>query len=363
MSDQATQTLVQTASAAQTTTQASEQAPPVNPVEIIQQLAREKIAGTDVGEIRRLEGLLAAVPAETSPAEELPPEEHVEQQQQPVKVESAAVETVPGVEPEGDLSKRYKFDDPKDQEIATLARALKVSIPRAVEILALAEPKAAIQEQAAAPAPDPTIVQIESDLQKVDEQITTIEDEDPMDPRLRVLRRSQAALLGDLSAQKTKAVLKAEIAADLSTQEVAKQQKAFNDACAAAERAAEVKYPELKDPRSAMSAVRKGLLEQMKDPKHPNHEKLWLSDVPGFLAEESAKLLGKAPSAVTQVTQQQQQQDETVRPVAGSRTSAAPAPEPTADELIAAARSRVAKALEGSGSSRRSDSEGDVMIL
>lgn len=366
MSEQATPAQVQTAPVEQTTNQAPvEQTQLPSEAEVIRQLGQERIAGSDPREIKRLEGLLSTLA--TSSTDRVPPEEPKVEQQQQQHVEAAPVEQQrteekpPGEKPAEELSERWRFKNPEDRKIAALAHELEIPLAEAAKLYESTKPKPVVVQQEQ-PKPDPTIVKIEADIETVAAQIKAIRDDDPLDSRLDELVERRTSLKVDLSALKTKATMLAELDAKAASQDIAKQQKAFNDACAVSEQARALKYPELKDPNSAMSLAVKGLTEQMKDPNHPNHKKMWESDVPLFIADDIAAKLGKVPATVN-APQQQQQREEVVRPVAGSRTSAVASTEPTADEIVAAKYSQLEKALAGGSSGKNFDSADGVMIL
>lgn len=374
MSETALPAQVQTASAEQTTTQAAAESNQAPSAQDVVQLTLDAASGS-VAAIERLESLRNP-PAQTADASNATAA--VEQQQvekakstaAPVETQAAATtETTPGEKPAEELSERWRFKNPSDRAIAALAKEMDISIPEAVAIIQKgtakpAEAQALVEEA----KPDPNIVALEAESERINAEIEVIAEADPMDPRLRGLAKAQSDNSSALAAKKQAAITRAEILAENAEKDAKSQQAALNAAWAKSEQERLKDYPDLKDPDSAMSTVVAGLIKKI-GPQHPDFESLCGPDAPMFLAKKAAKILGKAPAtqtsqaaAQTQSTSQQSS-EEIVRPVAGSRTSVAPAQEPTADEQIAAAHARVANTLSGKPANSRFDAEDGFVIL
>lgn len=130
-------------------------------------------------------------------------------------------------------------------------------------------------------------------------------------------------------------------------------------------------YPSMKDKTSTQWLVAKGIGEQMRDPAHPDHAKLFEPDAPLFIARKAAEKLGIKPAGQTatvatpqpQAATQVQPQKAKPGPARGSNQSAPPTPQKTEEQILAESKERLEAVLEGRAVKAPSRMAGGVLFL
>lgn len=313
-----------------------------------------QIAG-DRAEVARLEALAAKpAPVETKTVEETPKPEEVAAK---VEADEAAKEEAEEAEEleaqqsgETPTKKgfRTRFSDPEDVAIATLARTQKIPLAEAARIRGEITGKAKEQEavQTEIPQADPTITALEVEVAGIEQEYRNTYKADAMDENLPEIQIKLSRANAKLEAVRSEAKALGKML------EISKHEKTVSSQAEFDRRVEEFKaetakdFPDMKDKESPQAMLAEAYARQMQDPKHPDHAKLFEPNVVRFLAEKAAAKLKLEPA--TAPTPVPKPAEKTVaRPAAGSKGSAPPAPQATAQQIVETLRSETVKAIAG----------------
>lgn len=276
---------------------------------------------------------------------------------EPVAEPAAEIETEtetepePGVTPvpEKDLRVRLKRD--RDKAIAMLSKAENIPIEIATARYVAVNPLPGVTKvepvAAQAPVVDTTITDLETEVAGLETALDEAgASEGLFTPEVAALTKRLTKASAKLESKRESAVILAHQQQAIVQQSEAqiKQQWATLETQAVAE------LPDLANPNSPLSLMRAGLGNAMKDPSHPDHAELFKPSAPTFLARKAAEILKIVPRG-TNVPQPPAKPavaaKEVVRPAPGSRTTAIPAGEPTAQDIIAAENAKTDAMLNG----------------
>lgn len=298
----------------------------------------------------------AKEPPAPAPAEEETPV-------QPIAAEAAEIEdqeTESGETPTQEKTPdRFRFKDDADRAVAMLAKAKKISLVEAAKLYAAERPQEVVKEPVAAPAQqDTTITDMEAEVAAIEAKMDEAgADEGLFTPQIAKLTQQLSKANAKLEATRQSAKTLADVKTISAAERVQQSEAQLKQAWKTQEAEAVKLFPDMANPNSALAVIARGLAAQMQDPEHslnaghPLKSRLSEADAPRFLAEEAAKLLKIVPQvakpAAPTPAKTTAPTKEVARPAPGSRTTAPPAAEKTAQDILAEAEAETVRMISG----------------
>lgn len=211
-----------------------------------------------------------------------------------------------------------------------------------------------------APETPPHIVTLESKLADVRAKLKEEKKEGALGtPEIDALEDERSVLIAQLAVARNAIETAGVIKGELTEAEFQRTRQTVLNAAVNA-------YPSMKDKTSTQWLVAKGIGEQMRDPDHPDHARLFESNAPMFIATKAAEKLGIKPAGTppAPVTQQTPAPKAAKPgPARGSSQSAPPQPQKTVEQRIAESEVNLLAALEGRPVKAPSRTAGGALFL
>lgn len=345
-----------------------ETSPPASQMEIATQLTMARVAHDHV-EAARLEGLLTETKAtEVQAKETAAVDETAKAEADKAAADAKAAELEQQADESGDLPtpkqpNRFRFSEPEDQAIALIAKSKKIPLAQAAKIYEGQQPAKVEQAevQTDTQIADPTITALEAEVAEVERQMDEAgASEGLFTPEISKLTQALSRANSKLEASRQAAKTIADVRA-ISQQERAQQSEAqIKQAWDASKAEVAKAFPDMSDPESPMTLVANGIALKMQDPKHPDHAELFKPSAPEFVARKAAEKL-KLTAKVETTAAPAKTDAPVARPAPGSRASSVPAPQQTAEQLIAAAREKATRSIVG-GHYRSQSLQGTIIL-
>jgi hypothetical protein len=314
----------------------------------------------DFAEVARLEALHAESKGEKpteKPAvvETVTPEEVAAQAAADLAAETEKVEEAAAIalEQSGEApivkdQMRPRLHDPEDIAIAMIAKSKNISLAKAAkeyegQQVAKVEQQQEVVQQ---PAPDPTIIALEAEVEALRTQVRETKKADQLDDSLPDLEDKLLEVRGRLGEARATAKALADMRT-ISQQERAIESKAAFERQIESVKAETAKaFPDLANKKSPLVILCDAMAVEMQDPAHPDHEQLFKPSIIRFLAEKNAAILKIAPVG-SPAPATRQPEKPVARPAAGARGSAPAPPTITAEQAIAELKARALQAIQG----------------
>lgn len=312
-------------------------------------LALAHVAG-DKTEIARITELSKAAPesepvkpAETPVATEVveTPVAEVTQEEEPATEESGAMPTPK--EPD-----RFRFKDPEDKAIAMLAKSQGISLAKAAVLRAqITGETKPVEEVHQEPAPDPTIIALEAEVAKIEQELRATHKADAMDESLPEIQIRLSRENAKLESARSKAMALADMRTISQQESLAQSQAVFDQQVETVRLEAAKEFPQLNDAKSPLRILCDARAKEMQDSNHPDHAELFKPSIVRFLAEKVAPQIGLAPVSKPTAVPAKPAEKPPARPAAAHRGSTPPPPALSAEVAIAALREEATRAIAG----------------